>query len=146
MRIQTDFDERDDGMKVDGKTIAENSQESKSRVNPRMSKGSVGPKDRNTATISCINSTNSCNFWPVSRFPPPSHLPPRRKLRGFFWLTRTKRGHLQIRINGANIVAVGSCVMHIRYMIGVGLSLDAIRCSLLPVGVTVLAVQRKINR
>src|SRR3989441_507171 len=101
----------------------------------------------NTATISYINSTNSCNFWPVSRFPPPSHLSPAAQAAGIFFGSReTKRGHLQIRINGANIVAVGSCVMHIRYMIGVGLSLDAIRCSLVPVGVTVLAVQRKINR
>ena len=30
-------------------------------------------------------------------------------------------------------VAIGAgCVMHIRYMIGVGVSLDAIRCSILP--------------
>ena len=108
-----------------------------------FSRGRCRNAVENTATISCINSTNSGNFWPVSRFPPPSHLPPRRKLRGFFWLTRTKRGHLQIRINGANIVAVGNCVMHIRYMIGVGVSLDAMRCSLLPVRVTVLACKER---
>src|SRR5207247_1810766 len=74
---------------------------------------------------------------------PPS---PAAQAAGIFLAHENQVGSASNRIDGANIVAVGSCVRHIRYMVGVGVSLDAIRCSILPVGVTVLAVQRKINR
>ena len=49
-----------------------------------------------SATISCINSTNSCNFCLLVDFLHHPTFPPRRKLRGFFCLTRTRRGQLQI--------------------------------------------------
>src|SRR3989441_906108 len=52
--------------------------------------------DRNTTTIFCINSTNSCNFRLLVDFLHHPTFPPRRKLRGFFCLTRTRRGQLQI--------------------------------------------------
>ena len=56
---------------------------------------SEGPAPEQAA-ISCINSTNSCNFWLLVDFLHHPTFPPRRKLRGFFCLTRTGRGQLQI--------------------------------------------------
>ena len=67
---------------------------------------SLGPRDTRAiisegpapeqAAISCINSTNSCNFCLLVDFLHHPTFPPRRKLRGFFCLTRTGRGQLQI--------------------------------------------------
>ena len=56
---------------------------------------SEGPAQEQAA-ISCINSTNSCNFCLLVDFLHHPTFPPRRKLRGFFCLTRTGRGQLQI--------------------------------------------------
>src|SRR5207249_8786188 len=57
----------------------------------RMSKGSVVPKYRNTATIFCINSTNSCNFHVLVDF---LHHPtfPRGASCGDFFVSREPGG------------------------------------------------------
>ena len=65
---------------------------------------SEGPAPEQAA-ISCINSTNSCNFCLLVDFLHHPTFPPRRKLRGFFLSHENRAGSASNPINRANIVA-----------------------------------------